>query len=158
MTTLDHIEARLAGEWLPTIYRDRIRSQRTRSYSFEVSKGQNNVSILHTLLGVELKVGRKRFSCPDLATARYLQVFARIGCRDFAVPYDITKISPLADELELGWQKALILCAEAARRDGTDASRLRGAMTRRMRKEIEDIGPGDAMPEFKQETRQKKSK
>lgn len=158
MKTLDEIEERLAGEWLPAIYRDRIRSQRTRSYSFEVSKVPNNVSIMHTLLGVELKLGRKRFACPDLATARYLQVFARIGCRDFAVPYDITKISPLADELELGWQKALILCAEAARKSGTDASRLRGALTRRMRKAIEDIGAGSTMPEFKQDTRQKKAR
>lgn len=155
MGILGEIEAKLGTEWLPEIYRSRIRSQRTRAHSLDIPSRQNEAEILHTLLGVELKVGRRRFPCPDLATARYLSVFARIGCRKFAVPYDITRISPLADELELGWQRALLLCGEGTRGDASAESRLRSALTSRVRRDIEDIGPGPAMPEFNQRTRQR---
>lgn len=158
MRILDDLEERLDTEWVSAIYRDRVRTQRTRAYAFDVPEKQNEATILHTLLGVELKVGRKRFSCPDLATARYIRIFARIGVREFAVPYDITRISELADELELGWQKALLLCDEAARIGGTDAGRLRSAMVRRMRKAVIEAGPGATMPEFRQDTRQKKAR
>lgn len=154
--TIDDIEQSLGDEWVPRIYSARVRSQRTRAYGFEGISARGTVSIMHTLLGVELKVGRRRFACPDLATARYLRVFARIGCRNFAVPYDITKISALADELELGWQKALLLCDEAARRDGDDAVRLKGALIRRIRKDIDEIGPGATSPEFRNDTRQRR--
>ena len=54
------------------------------------------------MLGIELKVANRRLLCPDLATARYLSVFARLGCDVIAVPYDITQISRIADELESG--------------------------------------------------------
>ena len=94
------IRERLGETWLPRIYRERILKLRTRSYHFAIEAIPKRVLIQHTLLGVELKVGRKRLLCPDLATARYLSVFARLGAKDVAVPYDITKISQLADELE----------------------------------------------------------
>ena len=97
------IREQLGESWLPRIYRERILKLRTRSYQFESDKPAARVDIQHTLLGVELKVGRKRLLCPDLATARYLSVFARLGCNGVAVPYDITKISHLADELESSW-------------------------------------------------------
>jgi hypothetical protein len=54
---------------------------------------------------IELKVGRQRMLCPDLATARYLAVFARLGAKAIAIPYDITKISQIADELESSWHR-----------------------------------------------------
>src|SRR5678815_3050191 len=94
---------------MAAIYAEKIRTLRTRSYSLEIPERENDVGILHTLLGIELKVGRRRFASPDLATARYMRVFARLGCREFAVPYDITKISTLADELETSWQRGLLL-------------------------------------------------
>jgi hypothetical protein len=156
MKTLDDIERELGPDWLPRIYRDRVRSQRTRAYRFDIPEKSNEAVILHTLLGVELKVGRRRFACPDLATARYMRVFARIGCGDFALPYDITKISALADELELGWQKALILCEEAAKSGDKDVSRLRSALVKRMRAGLAETGAGAAVPEFRQETGQRK--
>ena len=104
--------ASLADEWLPTIYREKIRPQRTRSVSIDVPERENEAGIQYTLLGIELKVGKQRFTCPDLATARYMRIFARIGCREFAVPYDITKISTVADDLETSWQRILLLLAE----------------------------------------------
>ena len=87
------IKEELGEGWLPSIYRDRILKLRTRSYHFETLRARARISIQHTLLGVELKVASRRLLCPDLATARYLSVFARAGCKDVAVPYDITKVS-----------------------------------------------------------------
>jgi hypothetical protein len=86
------VRAELKETWLPHIYRQRILTKRTRSYHFEGLNNKSRVEIQHTLLGVELKAGRRRFFCPDLATARYLSVFARAVCEHVAVPYDITKI------------------------------------------------------------------
>ena len=112
-----NIQEQLGETWLPRIYRERILKLRTRSYHFENANASARVVIQHTLLGVELKVGRKRLLCPDLATARYLSVFARLGCKDVAVPYDITKISHLADELESSWYRMLLL-VEQETKDG----------------------------------------
>src|SRR6476620_8998127 len=109
METAAEIREQLDGEWIPAIYRDKVRSQRTRSYHLNIAKTEHRADIQHTLLGIELKIGNKRFSCPDLSTARYLQVFARMGCQEVAIPYDITKISQLADELEISWHKTLLL-------------------------------------------------
>jgi hypothetical protein len=148
------ISASLADEWLPVIYRDKVRSQRTRSYSIEVPKRENRAEIQYTLLGIELKVGRRRFSCPDLATARYLRVFARLGCRDFAIPYDITQISGVADELETAWQRSLLLLEKLS--NGDVATSSRSALVKAIRDEIAAIGPGEPMPLFDRETKQRK--
>jgi hypothetical protein len=144
------IEEQLAETWLPRIYRERILKLRTRSYHFESSNSSARVVIQHTLLGVELKVGRKRLLCPDLATARYLSVFARAGCKDVAVPYDITKISHLADELESSWYRMLLLIDQEARAESARLrSRVRGLLLAKIRAEIAEAGPGTRVPEFK---------
>ena len=108
------IKEKLGAEWLPEIYRVKVRTQRTRAHRLELPERENRAVIQHTLLGIELKVGNQRLACPDLSTARYLQVFARLGCQNVAVPYDITKISTLADELESSWQKILLLLEDSA--------------------------------------------
>ncbi len=143
-------------EWLPAIYRDKVRTQRTRSHSLEIARRENRAIIQHTLLGIELKVGSRRFSCPDLSTARYLQVFARLGCQEIAVPYDITKISTLADELESSRNKSLLLLEEVAKgKTKPVKGRMRSALIKEMRDEITEIGAGSLMPEFKQSTKQR---
>jgi len=139
VTALDDIKSRLAADWLPSIYAKRVRTQRTRSISLEIAERENSAEILYTLLGIELKVARRRISCPDLATARYLRVFARLGCRDFAIPYNITKISVIADELETAWQRAALLIED---------KRSRSTVIKSIRKEIAEIGAGNPMPEF----------
>jgi hypothetical protein len=150
------IQEQLGETWLPRIYRERILKLRTRSYHFENVNPSARVVIQHTLLGVELKVGRKRLLCPDLATARYLSVFARLGCKDVAVPYDITKISHLADELESSWYRMLLLVEQEARTESTRfRGRLRGLLLARVRAEIMDAGAGTPVPEFKQSTKQR---
>jgi hypothetical protein len=150
------IQEQLGESWLPRIYRERILKLRTRSYQFESAKRATRVVIQHTLLGVELKVGRKRLLCPDLATARYLSVFARLGCKAVAVPYDITKISHLADELESSWYRMFLLVEQEARSESTRfKARLRGLLIAKIRAEVEEAGPGTRVPEFRQTTKQR---
>ena len=150
------IQEQLGESWLPRIYRERILKLRTRSYHFENAKPSPRVDIQHTLLGVELKVGRRRLLCPELATARYLSVFARLGCQDVAVPYDITKISHLADELESSWYRMFLLVEQEARAESARfKARLRGLLIAKIREAIQEAGPGTRVPEFRQETRQR---
>lgn len=150
------IREQQGAEWLPEIYRSEVRTQRTRAHSLEIPRRENRAIIQHTLLGVELKVGNQRFSCPDLSTARYLQIFARIGCQAVAVPYDITKISTLADKLESSWQKSLLLVEEAGKDKTAPVSgKIRANLIKEIRREIEEIGAGSLMPEFKQSTKQR---
>ena len=152
------IQQQLAETWLPRIYRERILKLRTRSYDFENPNPSARAVIQHTLLGVELKLGRKRLLCPDLATARYLLVFARIGCKAVALPYDITKISQLADELESSWYRMLLLSEQEAKAESTRfKGRLRGLLLAKIRAEIAEAGPGTRVPEFRQSTKQRRN-
>jgi hypothetical protein len=151
MNLIDELKANLGEFWIPAIYAEKIRPKRTRAFSLDIPEKANMPEILHTLLGVELKVGKMRISCPDLATARYLQVFSRIGVRDVAIPYDISRISTLADDLETGWQRMTLLLADAP-------TRTRNAAIRSVREAVNEIGPGDAMPAFNTPTRQRTAK
>jgi hypothetical protein len=149
------VKAELKDSWLPNIYRERIRSSRTRAYHFESLPDKPRVEIQHSLLGVELKAGRKRLLCPDLATARYLSVFARAGCEHVAVPYDITKISQLADELESSWHRMFLLAEHhAAGKSDSFKNRIRRLLIKDIRAEILEAGAGASVPEFKQSTKQ----
>jgi hypothetical protein len=149
MDVINQIRETLSDDWLPTLYQKRVRSQRTRSYKLDIAKRENRPEIQYTLLGIELKIGRKRFACPDLATARYLRVFARLGCNEFAVPYDISQLPAMADELETSWQRAVLLLQK------NKADALRSKLIKTMRDGINAIGPGDAMPLFDRETKQR---
>ena len=144
------IQEKLGETWLPRIYRERILRLRTRSYHFETANPKARIVIQHTLLGVELKIGRRRLLCPDLATARYLSVFARVGVIDVAVPYDITKISHIADELESSWYRMLLLVEQDAGKEAPrNRNRVRGLLIAQVREEITTAGAGTKMPEFK---------
>lgn len=159
MIKITKIRSDLGELWIPVIYEKKVRSQRTRAVAMAIPARENRVEIFYTLLGIELKAGKQRIACPDLATARYLRVFARLGCQKIAVPYNITKISPLADELETAWQRAILLL-EIASKDisAVAASRLRSALVKEIRNAIDAVGAGDIMPEFKQSTRQRNIK
>ena len=153
---LVEIERQLGDSWLPRIYRARILKIRTRSYQFPPLSKNASPEIHHTLLGIELKVGRRRMLCPDLATARYLAVFARLGVKTVAIPYDITMISHLADELEGSWYRMLLLVDGVARDHGSAfRARVRTLLIGRVRDEIAAAGAGTRIPEFKQSTRQR---
>lgn len=154
MKLSDSIRAKIADSWIAEIYKARVRSQRTRAFHLDIPTRENVPEIQHTLLGIELKVGERRIACPDLATARYLRVFARIGCRDVAVPYDITRISVISDELETAWQKMMLIIANEHLESAAER-RLRAALVRNLRTEIEKAGAGEAMPAFDTPTRQR---
>ena len=154
MTSKDEIRQQLSDSWIADLYQKKVRSHRTRAFNLEIPERENKPEILHTLLGVELKVGNRRFSCPDLTTARYMRVFARLGVREFAVPYDITKISVIADTLETAWQRMLLLI-ESDDIPAASRPRLRSRLIKQLRNEINEIGPGELMPKFDRETRQR---
>lgn len=150
------IQEKLGEMWLASIYRDKIRTLRTRAYTLSIPERENVAEIQHTLLGVELKVGNIRLACPDLSTARYLQVFARLGCQEIAIPYDITKISTFADELESSWQQILLHFDEKTFGKLPSAiGRIRSGLVKEIRHELEEIGAGDKMPQFNQSTKQR---
>jgi hypothetical protein len=153
---VNEVKGRMRDDWPPAIYRERVLAMRTRSHAVPAASKNARVEVQHTLLGIELQVGRRRVSCPDFATARYLSVFARAGVSEVAVPYDITKISSLADELESAWQRMLLLADHLAEgRAGSVRTRLRAAVAKEARREIEEAGAGTAVPQFRQTTRQR---
>lgn len=150
------VEAELGAAWLPRIYRERIRTTRTRAYEMKAARRETEPQVQHTLLGIELKVGRRRMLCPDLATARYLAVFARIGAASVALPYDITRTSQLADELESSWHRMLLIADRiAARHTSAFRARFRRQLVVKVRAEIDDAGAGGRLPEFKRHTKQR---
>ena len=152
------IKETLGEAWSPRFYRERILPMRTRAHHLPAAASRpEQVDVQHTLLGVELKIGRRRNSCPDLATARYLATFARAGCTDVAVPYDISRISRLADELESGWQRMLLLVEHlAGARSKAYRTRLRNALIADARREISEAGAGTLIPQFNQNTKQRR--
>jgi len=150
------IEATMADSWLSRIYRDRILKMRTRAYEFPALPKNATPQIQHTLLGIELIVGRRRMLCPDLATARYLSVFARIACKAVAIPYDITRISHVADELESSWYRMLLLADDSThQRPEAFRARVRRLLIERLREEITKAGAGARAPEFARSTKQR---
>lgn len=152
----EQVKTELKGVWLPLIYSERILKMRTRSYNFGTIARRRRVEIHHTLLGVELKLGQRRLLCPDLATARYLAVFARIGCPDVAVPYDITRVSRLADEVESSWHRMLLMADHiSAGRTESFRARIRGILIAKLKREISTAGAGATTPEFNQGTKQR---
>lgn len=151
-----HVNRLLEGATVSEVYRECVLSDRTRRYELGLSKVQANVEILHTLLGIELKIGRRRLLCPDLATARFLRVFARIGVETIAIPYDITRISRAADELESAWHRAVLLAEHAsAGRSERLKSLVRKLLADGMRASIQKLGAGPKKPAFLQSTRQR---
>ena len=156
--TASEIKESLAEAWLPRIYRERILTTRTRAHRLPAPFKSEAIEVQHTLLGVELKVGRRRVLCPDFATARYLAVFARTGCTAVAVPYDIRQTAVLADAVESSWQRMLLLidCFSKNRSPASVSfrSRVRRVLTHEARTEIEQAGAGTPVPEFNQNTKQ----
>ena len=96
-------------ERIEAIYRHRILGQRVRQVALLGRKCQPRM--MYTFLGYELKLGRKRLTCPDVSTARYLMIFAEIGLERVQIPYDPSQTARLLPELESCFAeiKALLL-------------------------------------------------
>ena len=54
MAMIDKIKEELREIWIPKIYEEKVRSQRTRSHFLDIPNKENRAIIQHTLLGVEL--------------------------------------------------------------------------------------------------------
>jgi hypothetical protein len=145
------VERQLGDFSIPRLYINLVLSKRTRRYALRAPANSPRVDILNTLLGIELRVGKRRINCPDLGTARYLSVFARLGCESVAVPYDITQVSSVADQMETGWTTAMLF---VDRLTAGQSDRLRISIRRRLiehlRKQIAESGAGAAIPAFSQ--------
>ena len=153
---LDQVIKALNDSWLPHVYNERVLKSRTRVYQFPALPKNASVEIHHTLLGIELKAGSSRMLCPDLATARYLSVFVRIGIDTVAIPYDITRISLVADELESSWHRMLLVSDEVSSgRNSAFRARVRRQIIAKVRDEINAAGAGPRVPQFNQSTKQR---
>jgi hypothetical protein len=147
----------MGNSLISSIYQKQILSLRTRQYELRTEEKLLPVEVLHTLLGIEVKIGKRRLLCPDLATARYLAVFARIGSDTIAVPYDITQISRLADELESSWHRMNLLAEHlSAERSPRFSARVKQLLTADLRTEIKQLGAGTKIPQFNQKTKQRR--
>jgi hypothetical protein len=162
-TLVAEIKTQMGEQLISAIYRDRVRALRTRSFTLappaKKTSRKDGVEILHTLLGIELKIGKRRLLCPDLATARYLSVFARLGVSEVAVPYDITRISRLADDLESAWFRMQALAGHlTAERSTQLRNRVESRLLADERNDVLALGAGPAIPQFHQHTKQRKGK
>jgi hypothetical protein len=93
------------------LYAGRVLAARHRQVSLRGRKCR--ATIMHTLLGYEVKAGRKRITCPDLITARYLRAFAEIGLATVRIPYDPTVTRGMLPEVELVLEKIRKASGEA---------------------------------------------
>ena len=71
-----------------------------------------NPRIINTLLGFELQIRDRRFTCPDMATARFLRIFAKIGVSEVMVPLDPTLTADILPEIEKNWNEFSRICRE----------------------------------------------
>ena len=91
-TTQEQINA------LTSCYQTDVLKQRHRTVALRGRKC--DARIMLTLLGYEVKAGRKRIGCPDMTTARYLRLFAELGMRQIRIPYDPTSTARVIPKLE----------------------------------------------------------
>src|SRR5262245_24308977 len=153
------VKRQLGDQLISIIYRDRIRAMRTRSYRLDAPTKKVTIEIMHTLLGVELKIGNRRLSCPDLAMARYLSVFARLGLAEVRTPEDITRVSRLADDLESSCYRMLTLVEHLAiEQSARFRNKVLAILIEDERKGVIEAGAGPAIPQFNQNTKQRKAK
>ncbi len=83
---------------LKRIYLDEVVTERNRSIALWGRKCQPQ--IIYTLLGYEVKAGKKRITCPDTVTARYLSLFSELGLDSVRLPYDPTVTARILPQLE----------------------------------------------------------
>ncbi|HSR66912.1 MAG TPA: hypothetical protein VLU25_03130 [Acidobacteriota bacterium] len=122
------------------IYCTQVLPLRTRSVPLLGRKCR--ARIFFSFLGYEVKMGRKRVTCPDNVTARYLKIFAELGLKEVEIPYDPTRTAALLPVLERAYEEMnrLLDESELARPKRLAAAR---AAYRRLRRRLADCGPED---------------
>ena len=59
MNLSEKIREELGDAWIPEIYREKVKKQRTRSFELNFPAKENLVEIVHTLLGIQIKIRKK---------------------------------------------------------------------------------------------------
>jgi hypothetical protein len=85
----------------------------TRVRRIELLGRKCNARIIHTLLGYELVLGRKRLTCPDMITARYLRLFGQTGMRNILIPYNPVETARILPALEAAFARLSSLIKES---------------------------------------------
>ncbi len=141
------MEIRKQIEEIGQLYVNRVLSQRTRRVPLLGRKCQPH--IMYTFLGFEVKMGRKRVTCPDMATARYLKIFAELGMDSVQIPYDPSQTARIVPLLETAFDR---IKASLSKQE-CDRVQFQ-AVLRRMYKELRDELKGgkkaDRRPTFTQ--------
>lgn len=120
-------------ESLRSIYQCALKEGKTRQVKLLGRKCRPR--ILYTFLGFELKMGRRRITCPDMATARYLRIFAELGLSSARIPYDPTRTARLVPELEAAMdavKQSLLRENDTRRRHLARVRRTYGKIRRRL--------------------------
>jgi hypothetical protein len=126
------IEDELGQKTIALIYCEQVCPQRTRRIELPPVPAAARVEVQETLLGTELQVGRTRLPCPDLSTAQYLSLFARLRLRAIAIPTDMRQLRFLLPELESSWFQMMMLAETRVEpfRETTVAQLKRGLIER----------------------------
>jgi len=95
---------RIGEDNLATFYKDRIAT--VPCYSLDLPKPEEPIEIENLLFGWRLKIGKKAIDCSSETQARYLRVFAEMGCDQTLVPKDDTYLSSIVNHWESLFEKA----------------------------------------------------
>jgi type I restriction enzyme M protein len=95
---------RIGEDNLATFYKHRIAA--VPCYSLDLPKPEKPIKIENSLFGWRLKIGKKTIDCPNEAQARYLRVFAEMGCDQTLVPKDDAYLSSIVNQWESLFEKA----------------------------------------------------
>jgi len=95
---------RIGEDNLATFYKDRIAT--VPCYRLDLPKPEEPIVIENSLFGWRLKIGKKAIDCSSEAQARYLLVFAEMGCDQTLVPKDDAYLSSIVNQWESLFEKA----------------------------------------------------
>lgn len=107
---------------LDIIYRDQVIPRQTRRVPLFGHPCRGRIQ--KTLLGYELYMGpgphlkAVRKTCPDLTTARYLIIFARLGLPSVLIPYNPMETLEILPELEAAFAEIQASARRQAERVG----------------------------------------
>lgn len=119
-----------------SIYSEKVLATRTRR--IELLGRKCDPQIIKGFLGYELKLQRRRITCPDMVTARYLRVFAKLGAAAIEIPYNPAETASIVPELEDQLQRIEQLTQEGA--DSPEIRRERATrLFRRIRARLKAI-------------------
>jgi type I restriction enzyme M protein len=95
---------RIGEDNLVTFYQHRIAA--VPCYSLDLPKPEEPIEIENSLFGWRLQIGKKAIDCSSEAQARYLRVFAELGCDQTLVPKDDAYLSSIMNQWESLFEKA----------------------------------------------------